>query len=124
MSKRTLAFIKRLCYYAKGFEYKRDRGCDPHIRVEDRDWNMCNETFAHGAYFPLLIHRAVDGWNSSCNPGERILEVVGGQSQRYLKWGRSQNIISLDATDIEDAYETALYNCIMRKEDNHKRRMR
>ena len=56
----------------------------------------------------LLEQRAKIGWNKQSNSGERILEVVGNTSERYLKYGKYQEIIDLSQIDDETAIEQAL----------------
>ena len=98
----NIDFIKWMCDTAEGFET-----CDNTIVHKSVCFIPINNFYRNDLY-PLLLQRAIEGVNKSCTSGERILEVVGMHSQRYLKYGRMCNIIDLGKTDIDKAKESAL----------------
>lgn len=115
----NIEIIKWMVGYAEGFEiiskpfHEDDTECIEHKGVEHYDIDdlediaWWSDGFKYIIY-PLLLQKAKIGWNKRCSSGDRILEVVGNTSERYLKYGRYQNIIDLNQTEDEEALEQAL----------------
>ena len=103
----NINFIKWLVNYAEGFDLREKR--DKSIYIWYRDFSIITTADYYKWFiYPLLLQRAKTGWNKECNSGERILEVVGNTSERYLKYGKYQNIIDLGQIEDDEALEQAL----------------
>lgn len=59
----TPEIIKKMCELAEGFEYKSDEFANETFFVTYK-FDICwDRLYKHNSFFPLLIHRAVEGWN-------------------------------------------------------------
>ena len=102
----NIEFIKWLVGYGEGFGVE-DDGYIIIITTPTGTESM-RRLIKDKIMYPLLLQKAKTGWNKECNSGERILEVVGNTSERYLKYGKYQNIIDLGQTEDDKALEQAL----------------
>lgn len=74
----TPEIIKKMCELAEGFNVKFVL-CFDDNNSESRDRLVSNGSITDEAkicdslFFPLLIHRAVEGWNKKCERSGRIL---------------------------------------------------
>ena len=112
-NKCTPEFTKWMCEYAEGFELFYDEGLiiidlnDDEFYIEDN--NFLNDF----SQLPLLIHRAIEGWNKKY-PQHTILVYSNGLEC----WSDSDNPpMSLDFKDYESnnltQAECAMLHCLL-----------
>ena len=68
----TPEFIRWCCEYADGFGYQEENDHD----VDYFIWNNKKYFTSSDVLFPLLIHRAVEGWNKSDREGYYTIDTV------------------------------------------------
>ncbi len=71
----TPEFIKWMCEYAEGFEVFYDEETDGFVDPFDNEYYI-EDGLNKIESFPLLIHRAVEGWNKRDREGYYTIDTV------------------------------------------------
>ena len=82
IDKCTPEIIKKMCELAEGFEIFYDEETDGFVDPFDNEYYI-EDGLNKVESFPLLIHRAVEGWNNNNRQGVRI-QSVNDMIIRYI----------------------------------------
>ena len=81
----TPEFIKWMCELAEGFEWRNENNVI-WIHVPSDIIMVGSKYFSNDSYFPLLIHRAVEGWLKIHN--QRFIDIKHKEIQLvYIAYG-------------------------------------
>ena len=92
----TPDIIKKMCELAEGFkDYPKTVSLDTSAHLKNDIVNWC--------MFPLLIHRAVEGWNLKCESWEEIRidyesknVSISGSNKKLIKNYQPENLTALE----------------------------
>ena len=113
----TPEFIKLICELAEGFEYN-----DKKIEIETPTKNhsstslktLCDQFILHLSDFPLLIHRAVEGWNKKQNDRKLYIEINNNAVWKMYNYEfiKCYMIINYQSENLTQC-ECALLHCLL-----------
>ena len=120
-NKCTLEFIKWCCEYAEGFsaKYKFVRTLKSNFQEQETvlkietKWDIYDgEVFAQSRFFPILIQRAIDGWNRKHE--DKAIRGLRGEIQRTHNW-QGGKLYKFDnyQKDILTQEECAKLDCLL-----------
>ena len=116
----TPEFIKWMCEYAEGFELFYDEGLQI-IDLNDDEFYIEDNTFLNNfSQFPLLIYRAVEGWNNN-ESTPFIIEVFSHMVRYNEKLFRVKNYQPESLTQAECAMLHCLLDIFSEQEERDER---